>query len=96
MALEGTTSPMQAIGVEVAGLTKRYGSVLALDHVSFDVKAGELFALLGPNGAGKTTLLHILCTILSPDEGTARIAGAEVVRKPRRARGSTSSCARPS
>ncbi len=86
MALEGTTSPMQAIGVEVAGLTKRYGSVLALDHVSFDVKAGELFALLGPNGAGKTTLLHILCTILSPDEGTARIAGADVVRNPLRAR----------
>ncbi len=74
------------IGVEVQGLVKRYGTLVALDHVSFNVKAGELFALLGPNGAGKTTLLHILCTILSPDEGRALIAGADVVQQALRAR----------
>ncbi len=86
MAVEGAVGISAGIGVEVSGLTKRYGTVLALDHVSFDVKAGELFALLGPNGAGKTTLLHILCTIMTPDEGTAKIAGADVVRQPLRAR----------
>lgn len=76
----------ETAGVEVDGLVKRYGTLLALDHVSFNVKSGELFALLGPNGAGKTTLLHILCTILSPDEGRALIAGADVVQQALRAR----------
>ena len=59
---------------------------MALDGISFTVGKGEVFALLGPNGAGKTTLLHILCTILTPDSGTARVAGADVVRQPLRAR----------
>jgi len=68
--------------VEIDGVTKRYGRTLALDNVSFQVRPGELFALLGPNGAGKTTLLHILCTILKPDSGTARIAGVDVIRHP--------------
>ena len=68
--------------VEIDGVTKRYGRTLALDNVSFQVWPGELFALLGPNGAGKTTLLHILCTILKPDSGTARIAGVDVIRHP--------------
>jgi len=72
--------------VELEGITKRYGRHLALDGISFSVAQGEVFALLGPNGAGKTTLLHILCTILDPDSGTARIAGADVVRQPLRAR----------
>src|SRR5699024_510024 len=72
--------------IEVAHVSKRYGRTLALDEVSFDVPRGELFALLGPNGAGKTTLVHILCTILTPDSGTARIAGFDVVRQPLRAR----------
>ena len=68
--------------VEIDGVTKRYGRTLALDNVSFEVRPGELFALLGPNGAGKTTLLHILCTILRPDGGTARINGVDLVRHP--------------
>jgi ABC-2 type transport system ATP-binding protein len=68
--------------VELDGVTKRYGRTLALDNVSFEVRPGELFALLGPNGAGKTTLLHILCTILRPDGGTARINGVDLVRHP--------------
>ena len=68
--------------VEIDGVTKRYGRTLALDNVSFQVRPGELFALLGPNGAGKTTLLHILCTILKPDCGTARIGGIDVIRHP--------------
>jgi ABC-2 type transport system ATP-binding protein len=68
--------------VEIDGVTKRYGRTLALDKVSFEVRRNELFALLGPNGAGKTTLLHILCTILKPDSGTARIAGVDVIKHP--------------
>ena len=68
--------------VEIEGLTKRYGRTLALDGVSFAVARNELFALLGPNGAGKTTLLHILCTILKPDGGSARISGVDLVKHP--------------
>jgi ABC-2 type transport system ATP-binding protein len=72
--------------VEIASITKRYGRTLALDSVSFEVGARELFALLGPNGAGKTTLIHILCTILSPDSGSAKISGIDVTRSPLQAR----------
>ena len=54
--------------------------------MTFDVARGDVFALLGPNGAGKTTLLHILCTILRPDGGTARIGGVDVVKNPLAAR----------
>jgi ABC-2 type transport system ATP-binding protein len=68
--------------VQIEGVSKRYGRTLALDEVSFEVRPNELFALLGPNGAGKTTLLHILCTILRPDSGTARINGIDVVKNP--------------
>jgi ABC-2 type transport system ATP-binding protein len=76
------TGPM----VEIGGLTKRYGRTLALDAVSFEVRPNDLFALLGPNGAGKTTLLHILCTILRPDAGTARVSGVDVIAHPLQAR----------
>jgi ABC-2 type transport system ATP-binding protein len=77
---------MTTPAVEITDVTKRYGRTVALGGVSFDVRPNELFALLGPNGAGKTTLLHILCTILRPDGGTARINGVDVVRNPRKAR----------
>jgi ABC-2 type transport system ATP-binding protein len=72
--------------VEIDHISKRYGRTLALDDVAFDVPRGTVFALLGPNGAGKTTLLHILCTILAPDTGTARIDGIDVRRNPLGAR----------
>jgi ABC-2 type transport system ATP-binding protein len=72
--------------ISVDAVSKRYGRTLALDKVSFDVADKELFALLGPNGAGKTTLLHILCTILFPDSGVARVGGFDVARQPVAAR----------
>ncbi|MCW5697489.1 MAG: ABC transporter ATP-binding protein [Bauldia sp.] len=72
--------------VEIAGLSKRYGRTLALDDINLTIGADETFALLGPNGAGKTTLIHILCTILRPDSGTAKISGHDVVRQSLRAR----------
>jgi ABC-2 type transport system ATP-binding protein len=78
--------PAGAPALEVDGVSKRYGRTLALDGVGFSVCRNERFALLGPNGAGKTTLMHILCTLLSPDGGAARIAGFDVVRQPRLAR----------
>jgi ABC-2 type transport system ATP-binding protein len=75
-----------ASAVEIDHISKRYGRTLALDDVTFDVRRGDVFALLGPNGAGKTTLLHILCTILRPDGGTARIEGVDVMKNPLGAR----------
>ncbi|MBT0160130.1 ABC transporter ATP-binding protein [Candidatus Bathyarchaeota archaeon A05DMB-2] len=55
--------------------------VTAVDHLSLEIKRGELFGLLGPNGAGKTTLVKMLCTLLPPDEGTARVNGFDVLRE---------------
>jgi ABC-2 type transport system ATP-binding protein len=72
--------------LECGGLTRRYGDVVAVRDVSFVVRPGELFGLLGPNGAGKTTTLHMLTTMLRPTEGTARVAGWDVVRDAPRVR----------
>ena len=55
--------------IRVANLTKRYGPIAAVRDVSFEVKAGEIFAFLGPNGAGKTTTIKILTTLLKPTSG---------------------------
>jgi sodium transport system ATP-binding protein len=60
----------------------RRGQVLAVDHINFDAYPGEVFGLLGPNGAGKTTAMRILCTVLRPTSGTARVAGYDVVKQP--------------
>jgi sodium transport system ATP-binding protein len=65
---------------------KKRGTVHALDHVSFEVKAREIFGLLGPNGAGKTTCLRLLATILKPSSGTAELGGADIVRSPQAVR----------
>jgi sodium transport system ATP-binding protein len=67
--------------IEVRGLTKRFDGVAAVDDVSFDVAAGEVYGLLGPNGAGKTTTLRVLSTLLSADGGQARVAGHDVARE---------------
>jgi ABC-2 type transport system ATP-binding protein len=69
------------------GLVKRYrGDVLALDRLTFEVEAGTVFGLLGPNGAGKSTTVRILTTLTRPDEGSARVAGIDVLREPDRVR----------
>jgi ABC-type multidrug transport system ATPase subunit len=60
-------------------LTKRYGDEVALDGLSVTVRPGELFGFIGPDGAGKTTLFRILTSLLTPDEGTARVLGLDVV-----------------
>src|SRR5574338_74010 len=61
--------------VEVSRLTKRFGSLKAVDDVSFHVEQGEFFGMLGPNGAGKTTTLRILLDLFKPDSGETRILG---------------------
>jgi ABC-2 type transport system ATP-binding protein len=69
-------------GVDVEGIGKSFGSVVALRDISFDVGRGEVVALLGPNGAGKTTTVEILSTLTTPDRGRATVAGHDVVSYP--------------
>ena len=67
--------------IEVSGLVKSFGDVRALDGVDLEAAPGTVLGVLGPNGAGKTTTVRILSTLLSPDAGTARVAGLDVVRE---------------
>lgn len=70
---------MSAIAIEVNQLCKYYGSIAAVDHVSFQVQPGELIGFLGPNGAGKSTVMRMLTTFLPASTGTARINGFDVM-----------------
>ena len=72
--------------IEAKDLTKRFGHFVATDHVSFSVKRSEIFGLLGPNGAGKSTTFKMLCGLLKPSEGTARVAGFDFQRSASAAR----------
>jgi ABC-2 type transport system ATP-binding protein len=65
--------------IETNGLTKRFDKMTAVDNVNLDVDQGEIFGLLGPNGAGKSTFISMLCTILKPTSGTARVEGYDIV-----------------
>src|SRR6516162_8233720 len=73
--------------IQVENLTKtfrdlRRGQVLAVDQLSFEARPGEVFGLLGPNGAGKTTAMRMLCTVLRPTGGAARVAGYDLLTQP--------------
>lgn len=72
--------------IEIQGLTKRYGSLTAVENISFEVRRGELFGLIGPDGAGKTTLFRLLTTLLDPDEGRAVVDGLDIVTQYREIR----------
>ncbi len=76
--LESFVSPM----IRVEGLTKRFSTVVALDHIDFVCSQGEVFALLGPNGAGKTTTIRLILAILSPTEGKITVNGIDVGKDP--------------
>ncbi len=71
-----------AAAVEIAHLSKRFGSFLAVDDVSLEVGEGEIFGFLGANGAGKSTTIRVLCGLLRPSSGTARVLGVDVARDP--------------
>jgi ABC-2 type transport system ATP-binding protein len=72
--------------IEVRDLLRRFGDFVAVDHVSFTVRRGEIFGLLGPNGAGKSTIFRMLCGLLTPSGGTAQVAGLDLMRAPAAAR----------
>ncbi|HDN62966.1 MAG TPA: ATP-binding cassette domain-containing protein, partial [Candidatus Bathyarchaeota archaeon] len=67
--------------IVVSNLTKRFGELVAVDHISFKVKRGEFFGFLGPNGAGKTTTIRMLTGVIKPDEGTALVMGYDIERE---------------
>jgi ABC-2 type transport system ATP-binding protein len=69
---------MSDLAIQVKDLTRTFGAFTAVDHVSFDVAAGEVFGFLGANGAGKTTAIRMLIGLLKPSSGTARVAGHDV------------------
>lgn len=69
---------MSDVAIDATNLTKKFGDFTAVDHISFQVKKGEIFGLLGPNGAGKSTAIRMLSTLSAPTEGTALVAGFDV------------------
>jgi ABC-2 type transport system ATP-binding protein len=71
--------------IEVVDLTKQFGEVAAVNHITFNVCQGELFGFLGPIGAGKTTTINMLIGLARPDSGTIRIGGLEAARNPKAA-----------
>jgi len=75
------TDQLQPV-IVAEGLTKSFPGVRAVDALSFDVRAGEIFGLVGPDGAGKTTTLRMLAGIMPPDAGKATVAGFNVARDP--------------
>jgi ABC-type multidrug transport system ATPase subunit len=66
--------------IELQGLTRRFGSFTAVDHLTFSVAQGTIFGFLGPNGSGKSTCIRMLCGLLQPTEGTATVNGHDIVR----------------
>jgi len=72
--------------IEIKGLAKKYGDLVAVDHVSYDIFEGEIFGLLGPNGCGKTTTILMLMGLIAPNEGTALVNGRDIIKEPLEAR----------
>jgi ABC-2 type transport system ATP-binding protein len=82
--LQETGDARQAVSnyaIETYGLTKRFNSFTAVDHVDLSVRNGEIYGFLGPNGAGKSTTIRMLCTLLRPSSGTAKIAGYDIAHE---------------
>jgi ABC-2 type transport system ATP-binding protein len=77
---------MSELAIEAVGLTRRFGQHTAVDGVELRIPRGEVFGFLGPNGAGKTTTLRMLCGLLRPSAGEIKVAGADVLREPVKAK----------
>jgi ABC-2 type transport system ATP-binding protein len=69
------------ISIQTTNLTKTFGSLKAVNHLNLEVRAGEIFGLVGPDASGKTTTIRMLCGILPPDEGEARVAGCDILKE---------------
>ncbi|MCD6115332.1 ATP-binding cassette domain-containing protein [bacterium] len=69
------------LAIEVENLKKQFNGLTAVNNISFEVRAGELFGLLGPNGAGKTTTINMLSTLLNPTSGEAKVAGYDIIKE---------------
>lgn len=81
MTASAGTMTDRAAAIDVTGVRKRFGDVVAVDDVSFQVRAGEMFGVIGPDGAGKTTTLRLICGLLPPDEGRIRLQGVDPARQ---------------
>lgn len=79
--IPANTTP-DRLAIRCAGITRRFGTLAAVDSLDVEVRHGEIFALVGPDGAGKTTLIRLLCGVLTPDSGQAVVAGFDVVAQP--------------
>jgi len=83
---DATSLGGEAFAIETFGLTRRFGDLIAANQVTLHVPYGAIFGLLGPNGAGKTTTIKMLTTMLEPSEGTASVAGFDIVKAPAKVR----------
>jgi len=72
--------------VETFNLTKQWDDLIAVNNVSLEIEEGEIFGLLGPNGAGKTTMIKLLCTLLTPTNGTATVGKYDIIKQPQSVR----------
>jgi ABC-2 type transport system ATP-binding protein len=70
------------IAIKTENLTRKFRNLVAVDHLNLEVRHGEIFGLLGPDGAGKTTTIRMLCAIMDPTEGSARVAGFDTIKEP--------------
>src|SRR6476659_5662932 len=73
---------MPEVTIEAKDLTRRFGTFIAVDHISFTVNRGEIFGFLGANGSGKSTTIRMLCGLLQSTSGTATVAGFDINREP--------------
>ena len=67
--------------IEIENLTKEFDGLVAVDHITLNIGEGEFFGFLGPNGAGKTTAVKMLCTMLNPTSGSAKVCGYDIARQ---------------
>jgi len=84
--MSATQTATSRAAIRAAGLTKRYGDLLAVDGLTLEIGGGEFFGLLGPNGSGKTTTVHMLATLIQPNAGSAEVAGFDIGRNAIKAR----------
>ena len=82
LQMEVQNHSSNGVAIDVESISKRFGTLLAVDNVSITVQRGEIFGLLGPNGAGKSTLIRMLTTLVPPTSGTAMVAGHDIIRDP--------------